>query len=87
LGKGGEEADEIERKVLDCLAAHPDHRRHSIASMLVESGLNKTEKMGFDTFVTACSDGKGVYECAGFRLLEQIVQDDREWGGKGAHAG
>jgi hypothetical protein len=48
--------------------------------MLVESGLNETEKMGFDTFVTACSDGKGVHECAGFRLLEHIVQDDREWG-------
>jgi N-acetylglutamate synthase-like GNAT family acetyltransferase len=84
LGKGGKRQIEIERKVLDCLAVHPNHKRHGIASMLVESGLNETEKMGFDTFATACSDGKCVYECVGFRLLEHIVRDDREWG---AHAG
>jgi hypothetical protein len=39
--------------------------------------------MGFDTFVMACSDGKGVYERAGVRLLEHIVQDDRKWVGRG----
>jgi GNAT superfamily N-acetyltransferase len=72
--------------VLDYLAVHPDHRRQGIASMLVESGLKEAEKMGFDTFVSACEDGKGVYERAGFVLLESLVQDDSEWGGDGAHA-
>jgi ribosomal protein S18 acetylase RimI-like enzyme len=72
--------------VLDCLAVHPDHRRQGIASMLVDSGLKEGEKTGFDTFVMACEDGKGVYERAGFKLLDQIVQDDSEFGGDGAHA-
>jgi hypothetical protein len=30
--------------------------------MLVESGLKEVEKMDIDSFVMACSDGKGVYE-------------------------
>jgi len=72
--------------VLDYLAVHPDHQRQGIASMLVESGVKVAEKLHFDTFVSACEDGKKVYERAGFVLLDQIVQDDRQWGGEGAHA-
>ncbi len=78
-------ADGSEGKVLDYLAVHPDHRRQGIALKLVESGLKEAEKMGFDTFVMACEDGKGVYEKAGFVLLEKVVQDDREWGGEGEY--
>jgi len=47
--------------------------------------LKEANKLGFDTFVSACADGKSVYDRAGFKLLEFIVQDDREWGGDGAH--
>lgn len=72
-------------QVLGYLAVHPDHKRQGIATMLVESGLREAEKMGFDTFVSACADGKLVYERVGFKLLDKIVQDDSEWGGNGAH--
>ncbi|PMD43700.1 acyl-CoA N-acyltransferase [Hyaloscypha variabilis F] len=71
--------------LLDYLAVHPDCRRQGIALMLVQEGLKQAEKLGFDTFVMACEDGKAVYERAGFVLLEQVVQDDSAWGGEGRY--
>ncbi|KAE9374829.1 acyl-CoA N-acyltransferase [Stipitochalara longipes BDJ] len=71
--------------LLDYLAVHPDYRRQGIASMLVQEGVKQADNMGFDSFVMACEDGKGVYERAGFVLLEQVVQDDSEWGGEGKY--
>jgi len=71
--------------VLDYLAVHPDYRRQGIALMLVQEGVRQAEELGLDTFVMACEDGKGVYERAGFVLLEQVVQDDSEFGGEGKY--
>jgi len=71
--------------VLDYLAVHPDYRRQGIASMLVQEGVKQAEKLGLDTFVMACEDGKGVYEKAGFMLLEQVVEDDSLFGGEGEY--
>ena len=62
------------------MAVHPDHRRQGIATMLVEGGLREAEKMGFDVFVVAKGAGLGVYQRAGFQLLDKIVIDYSEFG-------
>jgi len=51
--------------------------------MLVRSGLEEVQKLGFDCFVLAKNAGLGVYQKAGSKLLDQVVGDDREWGGTG----
>ena len=51
--------------------------------MLVESGIREAEKMGLDIFVVGMKAGLGVYQRAGFKLLDQIIQDDSRFGGKG----
>jgi hypothetical protein len=51
--------------------------------LLVKSGLQEAQKMGFDVFVHAFKAGLGVYRRCGFTLLDQVIQDDSEYGGSG----
>ena len=53
--------------------------------MLVESGIKEAEQMGLDIFVLAFKAGLGVYKRVGFKLLDQIIQDDSKYGGKGEY--
>ena len=53
--------------------------------MLVESGIREAQKIGLEVFVLAFKAGLGVYYRAGFKLLDQIIQDDRPYGGKGEY--
>jgi len=41
--------------------------------------------MGLDVFVVACKEGLGLYQRQGFVLLDQVIQDDSQWGGTGEH--
>lgn len=68
---------------MDYLAVHPDHQGQGIASMLVTSGLEEVHKLGYDCFVLAKNAGLGVYQKAGFKLLEQVFGDDTKFGGVG----
>ena len=68
---------------MDYLAVHPDNKRKGIGSMLVASGMKQAEKMGVDVFVLAFNQGKPVYTKLGFKLLDQLEQDDTPYGGKG----
>jgi len=36
-----------------------------------------------DAILASKNAGLGVYQKAGFKLLDQVVGDDREWGGTG----
>lgn len=72
-------------QVLDYLAVQPDRKGKGIATMLVESGLREAEKMGLDVFVLAFKAGLGVYRRMGFKLLDQLIQDDSKYGGKGEY--
>ena len=56
-----------------------------MATALVESGVRQAEKMGIDIFILAFKAGVGVYKRAGFELVEQLIQDDTKWGGKGEY--
>jgi len=69
--------------VLDYLAVHPDYQGNGIGSMLVKSGLEQVEKLGFDCFVLAKNAGLGVYQRAGFKLLDQVLGDNSMYGGPG----
>ena len=68
-------------EVLDYLAVHPDHKGQGIATMLVESGIREAQKMGLEVFVLAFKAGLGVYYRAGFKLLDQLIQDTKPYGG------
>ncbi|KAI1082213.1 hypothetical protein F5B20DRAFT_532571 [Whalleya microplaca] len=70
---------------LEYLAVHPDNRNHGIATLLVESGIAQAEKMGVDIFVLAYKAGLGVYKRTGFKMLDQLIQDDSKYGGKGEY--
>lgn len=54
--------------------------------MLVESGIREAEKLGLDIFVHAKQCGLNVYLRAGFKLLEQIIQDATKYGGDEEYA-
>lgn len=53
--------------------------------MLVQHGAKEADKMGLDTFVLAFKAGLNVYKRAGFKLLDQIIQDDSKYGGSGEY--
>lgn len=53
--------------------------------MLVESGIREAEKMGLDAFVLAFKAGLALYKRVGFKLLDEIIQDDSKYGGKGEY--
>ena len=53
--------------------------------MLVDSGLQEARKMGLDVFVHGMKAGLGIYQRAGFKLLDQVVVDDSTYGGKGEY--
>jgi hypothetical protein len=50
---------------------------------LVNHGISEANKLGFDTFVHSKQGGLGVYQRAGFKLVEELVQDDSKLGGPG----
>jgi hypothetical protein len=53
--------------------------------MLVESGLKEAQKIGLDAFVMGMKAGLGVYKRTGFKLIDQIIQDDSKFGGRGEY--
>ncbi|KAI1505522.1 acyl-CoA N-acyltransferase [Biscogniauxia marginata] len=71
--------------ILDYLAVRPDYRGRGIGTMLVESGISQAERMGVNIFVIAYKAALGVYLRLGFKLLDQIIQDDSKYGGKGEY--
>ncbi|KAK9386669.1 hypothetical protein V1515DRAFT_645294 [Lipomyces mesembrius] len=72
--------------VLDYLAVSPDQRYQGIATMLVQSGIAVAERLGMDVFVHGMQAGLGVYTRLGFELIEQIILNDSNYGGKGEYA-
>lgn len=50
------------------------------------NGIREAEKLGLDCFVLAYEAGRGVYARNGFRVLDEIVQDNSKYGGPGRYA-
>ncbi|KAI1802304.1 acyl-CoA N-acyltransferase [Daldinia bambusicola] len=70
---------------LDYLAVHPDNKGKGIATTLVQSGIRHAEEIGVPLFTMSYKAGRGVYARLGFREVERVIQDDREYGGKGEY--
>jgi len=64
---------------------HPENQGKGIATALVQSGMRQAEKMGLDIFVLAFKVGVGVYTRLGFRVEQELIQDDSIYGGKGEY--
>ncbi|PON27153.1 acetyltransferase [Trichoderma gamsii] len=71
---------------LDYLAVHPENKGKGVATLLVESGMQQAGKLGLDIFILACKPGWGLYSRLGFRVEEELVQDDSIYGGDGEFA-
>ena len=67
------------------MAVRPEYRGQGIATNLVESGLRAVEGIGLDVCVLAMKTALGVYQRAGFTLLEYTIQDDSKFGGTGEY--
>ena len=67
------------------MAVHPDNQGKGIGTALVESGMREAEKMGLDIFVLAFKAGVGVYKRLGFRIEQELIQDDSMYGGSGEY--
>jgi predicted N-acetyltransferase YhbS len=70
---------------LDYMAVHPENQGKGIGTALVESGMKQAENMGLDIFVMAFKAGRGVYRRLGFRIEQELVQDDSIYGGPGEY--
>ncbi|EHK50387.1 hypothetical protein TRIATDRAFT_44213 [Trichoderma atroviride IMI 206040] len=71
---------------LDYLAVHPENKGKGVATLLVESGMKEAERLGLDIFILACKSAWGLYSRLGFRVEEELVQDDSVYGGDGEFA-
>ncbi|KAH7041274.1 acyl-CoA N-acyltransferase [Microdochium trichocladiopsis] len=71
---------------LEFLAVHPEFKGQGIASRLVQRGTAKAREMNVRVFVMAFKAAVGLYQRAGFQMLDQIVQDDSKFGGPGDYA-
>ena len=54
--------------------------------MLVEAGLRSAKTLGLDTCVLAMRAALNVYQRAGFKLLNKVVQDASVFGGEKEYA-
>ncbi|KAL6854729.1 hypothetical protein ACO1O0_005854 [Amphichorda felina] len=71
---------------LDYLGVHPDHQRKGIASMLVRSGIQQSNRLGMSVYLVAMGrKALGMYQRLGFELLEESVQELSKWGGRGLY--
>ncbi|UKZ92986.1 uncharacterized protein TrAFT101_007918 [Trichoderma asperellum] len=71
---------------LDYLAVHPENKGKGVATLLVESGMKQADKLGLDIFILACKPAWGLYSRLGFRIEEELIQDDSMYGGDGEFA-
>lgn len=71
---------------LEYLAVHPENKGKGVATLLVESGMKQAEKLGLDIFILACKPAWGLYTRLGFRVEEELIQDDSMYGGDGEFA-
>ncbi|EHK18061.1 uncharacterized protein TRIVIDRAFT_45222 [Trichoderma virens Gv29-8] len=69
--------------LLEYLAVHPENQGKGIGTLLIQSGMKEAEKLGLDIFVLAFRRGWGVYSRAGFRVEQELIQDDSMYGGDG----
>jgi predicted N-acetyltransferase YhbS len=67
--------------VLDYIAVHPSHQKKGVGLALLQNGVAKARSLGLDVFVLACEGGFKLYEKAGFKELDRIVQDATRIGG------
>jgi GNAT superfamily N-acetyltransferase len=68
--------------VLDYLTCHPDFRNKGVASLLVGAGAKAADSLGLASGVIAMRIGLGVYQRAGFVLIDSIIQDASAQGGE-----
>lgn len=71
---------------MDYLGVHPDHQRKGIASMLVRSGIQQSNRLGMSVYLVAMGrKALGMYQRLGFELLEESIQELSKWGGRGLY--
>lgn len=66
---------------LEYISVHPSNQKKGVGLALVKHGIEQARSLGLDVFLLACSSGFRMYEKAGFKELDRIVQDATRVGG------
>ena len=66
---------------MEYITVHPSNQKKGVGLALLEHGLEQARKLGLDVSCLACAGGFRMYEKAGFRELDRIVQDATRIGG------
>lgn len=54
--------------------------------MLVRSGIEKAQSLGMSIYLVAMGrNALGMYQRLGFELLEESIQELKQWGGQGLY--
>jgi GNAT superfamily N-acetyltransferase len=75
----------VTRLALGYLAVHPENQGKGIGTALVESGIQRAEKLRLPIFILAFRAGRGIYLRLGFRKVDRVIQDDTKYGGQGEY--
>ncbi|KAF9731296.1 hypothetical protein PMIN06_010782 [Paraphaeosphaeria minitans] len=66
---------------LDYITVHPSNQKKGVGLALVKHGIEQARSLGLDIFLLACSGGFRMYEKAGFKEVDRIIQDATRIGG------
>ncbi|EME42746.1 hypothetical protein DOTSEDRAFT_133105 [Dothistroma septosporum NZE10] len=66
---------------LKLLAVLPEHQRLGVGTLLLRRGLETAHEARLPVFVISALQGKGLYEHFGFKHVEVLPLDARDYGG------
>ena len=61
----------------------PAYHRRGVGTALIKAGMRVADELGLDLYVMGSGDGWHVYERAGFRKVEEHVEDLANYGAEG----
>lgn len=66
---------------LEYIAVHPSNQKKGVGLALLKDGIEHARSLGLDVFLMAYKSGFRMYEKAGFKEVDRIVQDATRIGG------
>jgi ribosomal protein S18 acetylase RimI-like enzyme len=68
------------RVYLHVLMVHPNHQRKGIGRQLVQWGVDEADRLGLIAYLEASTDGRRLYEQAGYESVKELSMDTTPFG-------